>query len=417
MNQHFNDFLIDFDVGQSGNAINIPFVRHPCTNDLAKIGRVVNISKGMYTMLGGNSGTGKTSIADTLYVLNIYFWYLRNKEHTNIKPYWIYRSMERSIKHKIAKWTCWLLYIDYGIIIDVPTILQWANKKRKLTEEEKGWIKGYDKFFDKLFQYLDIKQGGENPTGIYKYARRIAYEKGSWITSGDKGLFINGIKKADFNKDVFEEVSGGLQRLYIDVDLYGQTYKIYEYDTKYVPRNPNEIVFHITDHVGKITAERGFDDKKTLDKHYEYFGEMRDICAWNPVDIIQFNRSVETFARNRTLTKGAKDTELTVSSVDFKGSGDGYENCDLALGLINPYQMNEMSYGDYKIQNFITPGNENRFRAMSIVKNSYGIDSTSFGYLFVGENGFCTQLPTSTEMNRDNSYEAYRNASRELLLS
>ena len=421
MNQHFNDFLIDFDVGLSGNAINIPFVRHPCTNELSKIGRMINVSKGMYTMLGGNSGTGKTSIADTLYVLNIFFWYMRNKEHTNIKPYWIYRSMERSIKHKIAKWTCWLLYIDYGIIMDIPTILQWSNKKRELTEEEKGFIKGYDKFFDTLFQYLDIKQGAENPTGVYKYARRIAHDKGSWITSGDKGMFINNNKVADFNSDRFEEVSGGLHRLYNDIELYGTTYRIFEYDTKYVPRDPNEVVFHMTDHVGKLSSESrdgiAFNDKQILDKHYEYMGSMRDICAWNPVDIIQFNRGVETYSRNRVIAKGAKDTELTISSADFKGSGDGYENCDLALGLLNPYQLNEMAYGGYKIEKFIAEGNENRFRSLSIVKNSYGVDSSSFGLLFIGENGFCTQLPTSTEMNRDNSYEDYRNASRELLLN
>lgn len=417
MNTHFNEFLTDFDIGLSGNAVSIPFVKHPLTNELSKIGKVVNISKGIYTMIGGNSGTGKTSIADTLFVLNIYMWYKRNKDITNIKPYWIYRTMERSIKHKIAKWTCWLLYIDYGIIIDVPTILQWSNKKREITEEEKRIIKGYDIFFDELFQYLDIKQGAENPTGVYKYARRIAYDKGSWITSGDKGLFINSIKHADFNDDCYEEVSGGLKKRYIDIELYGKTYRICEYDTKYVAKNPNEIIFHMTDHVGKLSAERDFSDKQILDKHYEYMGEFRDICAWNPIDIIQFNRAVETFSRNRTLVKGAKDTELTVSSADFKGSGDGYENADLVLGLINPYQLNEMSYGDYKIQNFVCDGNENRFRAMSIVKNSYGIDSASFGYLFLGENGFVTQLPTSKEMNRDNSYEQYRNASRELLLN
>ena len=227
MNTHFNDFLTDFEVGQSGNAINIPFVKNPLTNELSKIGKIINVSKGMYTMLGGNSGTGKTSIADTLYVLNIYFWYLRNKDTTDIKPYWIYRSMERSIKHKIAKWTCWLMYIDYGIIMDVPTILQWANKKRELTTEENIIIRSYDKFFDKLFQYLDIKQGAENPTGIYKYARRIAHEKGSWITSGDKGLFINNNKQCDFNDDIYEEVSERLRKRYRDIDLYKKSYRIY----------------------------------------------------------------------------------------------------------------------------------------------------------------------------------------------
>jgi hypothetical protein len=421
MNQHFNDFLIDFDVGQSGNAINIPFIRHPCTDELSKIGKAINISKGIYTLCGGLPGSGKTGFIDSLYVLSLFMWFWRNKENTNIKPYWIYRSMERSIKHKVAKWTCWMLYVEYGIIMDVPTILQWSNKKRDLTAEEQVIIKNYDKFFDKLFQYLDIKQGAENPTGVYKYARRIAYDKGSWITSNDKGLFINNVKKADFNKDVFEEVSGGLKRLYIDIDLYGTTYRIFEYDTKYVARDPNEIVFPVTDHVGKLLAESRdgitFNEKQILDKHYEYNGSLRDICAWNPIDIVQLNRAIENQSRGRSLVKGAKENDLRITNQDFKGSGNGFENADLVLGLLNPYKLDEMSYGGYKIPNFISEGGENRFRSITIVKNSYGVDDISLGYLFLGENSFVTELPTAIEMNRDNSYEAYRNASKELLLN
>lgn len=417
MNQHFNDFLIDFDVGLSGNAINIPFVRHPCTDELSKIGRAINISKGIYALVGGMPGSGKTGFVDTLYVLTLFMWFWRNRETTDIKPYWIYRTMERSIKHKIAKWTCWMLYVEYGIIMDVPTILQWSNKKRDLTEEEKVIIKGYDKFFDKLFQYLDIKQGAENPTGVYKYARRIAYDKGSWITSGDKGLFINNVKKADFNPDVYEEVSGGLKKLYIDIELYGKTYRIFEYDVKYIAKDLNEIVFHITDHVGKLEAERDYNEKQILDKHYQYNGELRDICAWNPIDIVQLNRGIENQSRGRSLVKGAKDIDLRITNQDFKGSGNGFENADLVLGLLNPYKLDEHNYGGYKIPEFISDNGENRFRSITIVKNSYGVDDVSVGYLFLGENSFVTELPTSKEMNRDNSYEAYRNASRELLLN
>lgn len=421
MNTHFNEFLIDFDTGLSGNAVSIPLTKHPLTDNLSKLGRFINVSKGIYTMIGGNPGTGKTAIADTLYVLNIFMWYRRNMEKTNIKPYWIYRSMERSIKHKIAKWTCWLLYIDYGIIMDVPTILQWSNKKRLLTDEEKRFIKGYDKFFDELFQYVDIKQGSENPTGIYKYAKNVAYQKGKYITSGENGLFINGVKMRDFNPEQCIVKSEGLKIPYLDIDVFGTPIRVEQYDTKYIARNPNEVVFHVTDHVGKITTESrngvSLNDKQILDKHYEYMGIFRDICAWNPLDIIQLNRGVETFSRNRILVKGAKETELTISSADFKGSGDGYENADVVLGLLNPFALNEMEYGKYKIPSFISENGENRFRSMTIVKNSYGNDSASFGYLFLGENGFVTQLPTSTEMNRDNSYEQYKNASKGLLLN
>jgi hypothetical protein len=58
-----------------------------------------------------------------------------NRHLTDVKPFWIYRSMERSKHYKIAKWTSYLLWTDHRILIDVPTLLGWTSKKYDLTQE------------------------------------------------------------------------------------------------------------------------------------------------------------------------------------------------------------------------------------------------------------------------------------------
>ena len=46
----------------------------------------VSITRGMYVLLGGESGTGKTACADSLFVLDIYDTWLNQKVKT-FNPY------------------------------------------------------------------------------------------------------------------------------------------------------------------------------------------------------------------------------------------------------------------------------------------------------------------------------------------
>lgn len=422
MSQHFNEFLQNYERGLKGDAITVPITKHARSDHLSKLGRAITIAKSMYVLVGGSSGTGKTSIVDCMFLINLYLWWKRNQEtmKRDISLYWIYRSMERPIAHKIAKWTCLLMYIDHGILIDVPTILGWSNKMREITEEENLIIKSYDKFFDELFQCIDIKAGSENPTGVRNYARSILYQKGKYFSSGESGLFQNGNKIAEFSQDKYI-MKGTTKVLYLDVEVYGKNVEVEQYNKLYIPRNTNEIVFHITDHAGKVTTETRngatLTEKQVLDKHYEYNGEHRDIFGVTPIDIVQLNRAVEGHSRMRSLNPKNRENDITITNQDFKGSGNGYENADLVIGLINPYKLGEMDYGDYKISEMMADKGENRFRAVTIVKNSYGIDDGSFGYCFVGENGLLCEISNSTIVNaQPQLYNAYRNADPEILL-
>jgi hypothetical protein len=308
--------------------------------------------KNMYWLFGGMPGSGKTSIVDSTFVLEPYIWWKNNRHKTNINPFWIYRSMERKVSHKIAKWTAYLMFVDHGIIIDVPTLLSWPNKKRELSNKEKELIEEYRIFFDEMLERVIIFDGSTNPTGIYNDIVRFMESKGT----------------------------------YRQVD---------DYNRVYVPNNDNDIVFHVTDHVGLISAETGAtSDKQILDKHSSYMVRARDRYGITPIDICQLNRNIEDTYRLNT-------TDVDVKPSDFAGSSDMYQNCDVAIGLMNPYKLKVFEYGGYDIPRFISKNGENRYRSLKIIKNSFGIDDIVVSFLFYGENGAMVQLPKSEKLSYD----------------
>lgn len=318
-----------------------------------KLGSKIAITKSMYILFGGMPGSGKTAIVDSVLVLDLYDWWRENQENTIVKPHWIYRSMERSRVYKLAKWTCYKLYKDHGILIDVPTLFKWPNKLFDLTEELVQLIESYNSYFTEMEKHVTIIDGACHPTGIFSYARDFALKRGKVIKTG-------------------------------------------EYNSKFVADNPNELWFHITDHIGKIRTEKPegmsvpLSDKGILDKHADYMGQLRDYYGFNVVDVSQLNRGIEDTMRNLK-------TEIDIQPSDFKGSSDMYENADVVIGLLNPYKLKDFDHMEYDIKAFVDSKGYNRFRSLKVIKNSWGIDDFRIGYQFLGENGVMNELPRAED--------------------
>ncbi len=314
------------------------------------------LQKSMYHLVGGNSGTGKTSYVDEAYVLNPYAWWLANRDKTDIKIEWEYNSMERNTKYKLAKWTCLKLFKDYKIIMDVPTMLGWSGKKYDITDDIKEKVLKSGTYFDEMFNsgIIRIHDGGENPTGIYNRLNKLASER-------------------------------------------GQILQVNEFTRRYVPNDPNLHIIVINDHIGKLSGERNFTDKELIDKHSQYMGIVRDRYGFIIVDISQFNRAIGNLER-------FKNKDVSPEPDDFKSSGDMYENADLVFALFNPYKIKVNDFLGYDIPKFIAKNGENRFRSISILKNSYGADDIIVGLNFLGENGSFRELPTADAFKNNPGY-------------
>lgn len=97
--------------------------------------RLPPIAKSTYWAITGAAGTGKTSLADQLFVLDLI------ELDSNIKV--LYHVLERSKMKKIVKWACYLVYKHEGIVIDFDTFMHHPNRVRTVDDDEFNIMKHY----------------------------------------------------------------------------------------------------------------------------------------------------------------------------------------------------------------------------------------------------------------------------------
>lgn len=371
--------------GRKGEVEQIPLVDLPGSPNISRLGEYTNIGKHRYILVGGASGSGKSSYIDSEFVLKPFVNYVKYGGYT---PRWIYRSMERSLTFKKAKWLSWIIFNDRGLVYDVPTIFGWGNKQRDLTKDDLDLFASYEDWFNELFKYIDVIQGTATPQEIFDYAMKVAKERGTVIYTEGSDFVVND-KKYPLNGH-FDIVNGTKKRY-----IKGSLGKVYEGDKKYIPNNPNEIVIHIADHLGKLD-QQGRGEMAVINEHGGYMGDwLRDVFGWCVIDVMQFNRSIEDTYRQIK-------TELSVRESDFRMSSVPYHNADLVMGLLNPKKYNKTKHNGYDMEKCMGTSGENRFRAVDVIKNTWGIDDFTLGLGFFGEFGMTYELPK--EMT-DGDYE------------
>lgn len=329
---------------------------------LKKAGKYLSIRKQVYTLLGGTGGTGKTGMVDQVFVLEPYQWYLDNKDNTNLKIQWVYRSMERPVVVKLAKWSCYKIWKDHSVLLTPAKLLGWTDEK--LTGYEKALFDNCEEFFETMqdSKIITIIEGQDNPRGIWKQLEAYALERGEYE-----------------RKSEYEEV--------------------------YHQKDEDLIVVPVIDHAGKCKMETvdGVKSRKgTTDKLSEYMSICRDKLKMSPVVISQFNRSIKS-----EIYSKQSDPEPTQES--FKETGNLFDDCDLALTLFNPYKFKVMDHMGYDIPKFVdTKTGANCFRSLKMIKSSYSEDDIRWGLAFNGAIGQFKDIPKASEIKEEN-YDMIKN--------
>lgn len=390
MKSPFDDFLKIVEKGRKGENLWIPLGLDSLKNQLG-------LGQKVYYLLGGEPGTGKTGLADQLFVLAPYQWYIDNNTDTRYKLRIVYRSMERDTTRKIAKWVCRKLWTDYRIIIDVKVILGFLEGSQEVDDDLMDILIDMRSHFERMLDLVNILDGAENPTGIYKHCKEISIREGNYLVSDGNVIKLHnkeypkGKVIKDYTDRHFDVSREGFKRYYEVVTINGEERKMYKYDKKYIPDNPNALNVVIIDHFGLMKNERGFSDKATLDKGSEYIVELRDTFGWSAVVINQFNRNMGDTSRRTKL-------QLVPEKQDFKGSNRMYEDSDVAMGLFNPNEYAMSTFMRYPINKFKNNDGFNRFRSLHVLKNSYGIDNFATALHFMGESGVFKSLPNPARL-------------------
>jgi len=383
---NYDDFLNAVDDGIAGKSIWIPI-------GLERLGEHIGITKRIYTVLAGFAGTGKTSIADVLYVLNPYEWIKSQPESYDTKLRWIYFSMERNSVYKLAKWTSYKLFKDHGILIDVKTILKWNSGERSAVDTKlRKLLTSYRDYFQELLEHVYIIDGPKRPSEIKEVVELIMAQQGKIVKSDTKSIYINGIHEGDFDVDTYEKTSTGQLRFYKDIRIYNRTIRVYPNEEKYEPKDPKLVMNIIQDHVGCAIGEN-MSKKQIIDTLSANNRHLRDFYGCHIVAVSQMNRSLADSTRRTKL-------EVLPELSDIKNTSNLSEDCDVVLGLINPYKFKINDYLGYSIPSFVNRKGYNRFRSITLIKNTYGADDVSVGLHFIGEIGGVTELPKPETMSK-----------------
>lgn len=319
-----------------------------------RLNRYIGIRKKMFTLIGGLTGSGKTSFLDDAYVLNPVDWYLANRDKTDIKLTIIYRSMERSRVYKIAKWVARKIFLDHGIIIPVDKLLGWT--KIKLTAEEHKLFLSYRGYITELHKIVTIIDGPENPVGITKELKEHALKNGKIV-------------------------------------------QVDEYNKKYVPNNENEVTIVVLDHIGLLKPTKELKSKKErIDKMSDELRFARDFYGYSPVVVQQFNRDIANPTR---LKNGDVEPQLE----DFKDSSQTQDDADVVLALFDPMRYKVEDPSGYSLDKLVDNFGAKYFRSMRIIKNSYGEDDVRIGLGFMGQIGMFKELPKRKDMT-DAEYDS-----------
>ena len=307
-----------------------------------RLNRYVGIRKSMYYLVGGLTGSGKTSFIDDAFVLNPVDWVMSPEgQASGIKIKIWYRSMERSRTYKLAKWTSRRIFMDHGVTIGVNKLLGWTEQ---MSEEEHKLFLSYEDYMNKLSEIITIIDGPENPVGVAKELKAYALERGE-IVQQDK------------------------------------------YNKIYIPDDPNEITIVVIDHIGLLKTTRDQPTKKqAIDKMSDELRYARDFYGYSPVVVSQFNRSIANPSR---IKNGDVEPQLE----DFADSSTTQNDADVVMALFDPMRYNVEDPSGYDLNKLRDDYGAKFFRSLRLIKNSYGEDDIRIGLGFLGQLGLFKELP------------------------
>lgn len=315
---------------------------------------VPSIQKSTYYLIGAESGVGKTSFADDLFIDTILEWYLENKNETNLKIDINVFSFEIKLKDKLAKLAAKKIYKDKKILLDINQIYEKGAVNR-LDTETRNLIKQYIGYFDEIQDYLTIYDTPINPTGIKKI-----------IT-----------EKAKANGTV-DKIQDGIE--------------------KYTPNNENMLRIWMLDHVSKTKSENNggifLEGKSKIDKVSQDFVYARNLYGDTFVVIQQLNRSLGSAQRMAKLNTKVDPEDIKVQQDDFKDSGNTYEDSDIVFGLFSPYKYDLRNYLKYDMSSC-----NKRFRSLQVLKYRDGDSDLCLPCLYIGEIGLFRELDNTPNVN------------------
>lgn len=335
-----------------------------------RLDRFISLRKSTLYLFGGFTGSGKTTCADEMFLLNPYdILYEQGMTHKLKVTYW---SMERKTSFKLARWFSRKCFIDQGVRIPLDRLLGWVKKTDRLTKDEHDLFLMYQDYFGNLQECVTVIDGRQNPTGIRKYIRDMM-----------EGPEIDDNKR-DHTKGL------------------GRVHQVSKYHRVFEHNDDSILHLGIYDHAGKLRREAKMaTDKELIDTFSDDTSNYyRDFFGMSSVVVSQFNRSISNPMR-------LKQGDVTPMLEDFKITSDMAEDADLVMSIFDPWRYKVDDPSGYELDK-LRNDNAKYYRNLQILKSSFGKDDVRMGLAYEPEMGIFREMK-KRDLMTDQDYERILN--------
>jgi len=341
-----SDFIHQVQSGRQGKNIGL-------RNGLVYINNFLNgTHKARYYLIGADSGVGKTTLADFMFVLQAY----KSAKALGRKLKIFYCSFEIGKADKIARWTSYYVFQKYKIRLPSDYILGriegclLSDAHAKMVKEAYSLIK---EMFDECVTFIDLLLG---PTNIFNSIVEGHFEK--------RGKIL---------RDEHKNITG------------------------FVADDPEYMTMLMVDHLALTEEENNEGPKRTMDKLSRKAVILRNIFQCTAVFVQQF--STDMLAANRAMhTKKGDIASIAPTRLDFGDSKATFRDADVIIGAVCPGRDLKVCMG-YDL----SPGALGTAMILAyIMKNRYGKANKVIPLFMDGVTGIFADLPPRNE--NDNSW-------------
>lgn len=294
-------------------------------NGLKTVNKYINgTHRGRYILIGADSGVGKTTIADYMYVFSLWM----AARQAGVKIYIKYFSFEISSAEKKAKWVCYWIKHKYRIEVSSDYIMGRIPGKPLTDEHFRMVLRGYA-IVEEMLKDITLIDNVLHPTGVLNRLIEDHYEK--------IGTVIRDTPKEGKKKGMIRA---------------------------YKPNDPSAITVAIIDHMALTHPEAGAQNaKQIMDRLSMYFVQLRNIFGTTIVAIQQFSTNMMSAYREQKRSEVA----IQPQRLDFGDSTYTFRDADLVFGLVKPVQFNLSTYHGFHMKEL-----GQYFIALHLMKNRYG---------------------------------------------
>ena len=222
------------------------------------------------TLVGGSSGSGKSSVTSYIAIYNAYKAFLESEGKED--PYWLIFSFEMSEAALLLRLLSMHLWEEYKLIVSHKDLLSLESP---LPQEIYDKIEASTTWLNGLVKRCIIIDKPVTAKGLYGKCKSFAELHGKFQ------LKQSGV----YNNEEWES-----------------------YD--YIPNNPQQYLIVVVDHVKLFDTQPGHTAKQEIDEACKYLIYFRDKCKFTIYMVQQLNRGFQDMSR-RTASDGAyQDIQL-----------------------------------------------------------------------------------------------------------